>query len=167
LNTTFSNMRVQVNAGGTGALIADIKSQDANGNDASGSGVTVANLRFLNVGTSGGTASATLTAAGARGLGNFYNPGDAMDSVRISFAGATGPTTEEVCYDADGNRVNADGSTYTAGFGGAGGAGLATTGAETTSAGLTAAGAILLGMALLAVRGLNSRRNSPRAGVGR
>lgn len=151
LNTTISNVRVQVTSGNSGVLIADMKSQNMEGKDVSGYGIAVANLQFLNVGKTGGSASATLTSAGARALADFYSAGEAMDSVQISFAGATGETTEEVCLDADGNRVNPDGSTYS-------GDGLATTGATSAPVGMAALSAILLGAMLLTARRFQAAR---------
>lgn len=151
LATTFTNVRVQVNAGGSGVIIADVRSTDMNGKDISTYGAPVANLRFSSVGSSGGSATATLTAAGARALAGFYNAGEAMDGVRISFVGASGPTTQEICHDTDGNRVNPDGTPYVGASGGYGG-GLAVTGASQNGLGLVAVSALLFGVLLLGVR---------------
>ncbi|QGH68630.1 HtaA domain-containing protein [Pseudactinotalea sp. HY158] len=143
LTTTVSNVRVKVTGARSGVLVADIASQDMEGNDLSARGVTFADLSFSSVSGQGGTASATLTAAGAKAFAGFYSAGESLDSLTLSVSGATADTTEEVCYDQDGNRVNADGTTYT-------GDGLAHTGLGGADdlialvAGLTLAGAVLL-----------------------
>ena len=114
LDTTLSHPRVKITGAHSGVLIVDVTSTDMSGNDVAGGTVTFANLSFGSVSSSGGTATATLTAAGATSFAGFYEAGQAMDSLTVSFSGARAATTEQVCYDADGNRVNADGTPYAA-----------------------------------------------------
>src|SRR5699024_2474317 len=111
--TTISNLRVTATGSNAGTLIADVASKDMDGNNVGGSGITFANLSFSSLSSSGGTASTTLTAAGAKAFADFYDAGQAMDSLTISFSGARNSSTEQVCYDENGNRVNPDGTPYT------------------------------------------------------
>lgn len=115
LQTTLSNPRVEVTDASSGVLIVDVQSQDMEGNDLSASGVTFANLSFSSWAQDGGTAQATLTGAGAEAFAGFYSAGESLDSLTVSVSGATEGQTVEVCYDADGNRVNPDGTPYTGG----------------------------------------------------
>lgn len=145
LNTTISGVRIKITGANSGVLIANVKSQDMEGNDASASNVTFANLSFSSVSATGGTASATLTAAGAKAFAGFYNAGESLDRVTVSMSGATAERTVEVCYDADGNRVNPDGTAYTGPDDGLAHTGLGhSTDLLGLVAGLTLAGAVLL-----------------------
>ncbi len=144
LDLTLSKPQVKITGADSGVLIATVSSQDMEGNRLPGGTIEFANLAFSSLSATGGTASVTLTAAGAAGFAGFYEAGQAMDSLTVSFVGATAETTQEVCYDQDGNRVNPDGTPY-AGPGGA----MADTGAGDVTglmglvAALTLVGAVL------------------------
>ncbi len=147
LNTTIANPRVRVN-GSTGALIADVRSQDMEGNDASGDAMVIADLHFVSVSPSGGTASASLTADGARALNSMYEPGEAMDPVTVTVSGGTAGSAVENCYDADGNLVS---STPIGGAAGNGSGQLATTGFGAWQLAATGMMMVLVGMLALTV----------------
>ncbi|WP_167132137.1 HtaA domain-containing protein [Paramicrobacterium chengjingii] len=115
LNTTISGLRVKATGSNSGTLVADVASKDMDGNNVGGSGVSFATLSFSSLSASGGTASVALTTAGAKAFAGFYNGGQAMDSLTVSFSGARQAGTEQVCYDENGNRVNPDGTPYTGG----------------------------------------------------
>lgn len=139
LDVTFSHITVKITGSRTGVLQASAMSSDMNGKPVAASGA-IADLAFTSLGQGGGTASATLTANGAKAFAGFYHPGDALDPVTISFAGSSPAKQVERCYDAAGNLVNRDGTSV---------AGLAETGvkaADLAAAGLilAAAGALLL-----------------------
>lgn len=59
LDTAFSNVRVRVSGATTGALFASVSSHHMEGEDVSGTAITVANLAFPSAFLIGGTASAT------------------------------------------------------------------------------------------------------------
>ncbi len=115
MDTTLSNLRVKATGSNSGTLVADVASKDMDGNNVGGSGISFANLSFSSLSANGGTASVTLTAAGAKAFAGFYSSGQAMDSLTLSFSGARQSGTEQVCYDENGNRVNPDGTPYTGG----------------------------------------------------
>lgn len=115
MDTTLSNLRVKATGSNSGTLVADVASKDMDGNNVGGSGISFANLSFSSLSANGGTASVTLTAAGAKAFAGFYESGKAMDSLTLSFSGARQSGTEQVCYDENGNRVNPDGTPYTGG----------------------------------------------------
>ncbi|QAY59854.1 hypothetical protein ET475_07530 [Microbacterium protaetiae] len=112
LETTLSNPRVQITGARTGVLVLAVNSKTLEGGTVSNSSITFANLQFSSASATGGTASVTLTAAGAEAFAGFYSAGESFDALTVSFSGARAATTQKVCYDADGNRVNADGSAY-------------------------------------------------------
>lgn len=112
MDTTISSLKVKITGSNSGDLIANVASQDMEGNPLPGGTVTFAKLKFSSLSKTGGTASVTLTAAGAESFAGFYSAGQAMDDLTVSFSEGTKPTTEEVCYDEDGNRVNPDGTPY-------------------------------------------------------
>lgn len=139
LDVTFSNLTVKVTGASTGVLEATVASTDTSGKDVSASG-PLADLTFTSLSAAGGTASATLTAAGAQAFAGFYQPGEALDPVTITVAAGTAAHTVQRCVDADGNLVNPDGTPIDA---------LASTGIDTAgmtqfAAALTAAGVLLL-----------------------
>ncbi|MDT0201937.1 HtaA domain-containing protein [Nocardioides sp. AE5] len=144
LKTRLSNLRVVSSGGGNGTMVADVVSQDMDGNNTGGNNITIADLKFSNASSSGAKASATLTAAGARAFSNFYNAGDPLDALTVSFSGAKAASTQEVCYDADGNRVNPDGSEFTGE-----GALNANLGGHALGQGTSAGGLELIGAGLL------------------
>lgn len=147
LDVRIANLQVRSTGGKSGTLVGYVRSQDMSGNVVTNGTVTLANLRFASLSASGGTASATLTSAGAQAFAGFYNAGDAMDNLTVSITGAQGERTVEVCYDADGNRVNPDGTPYT------GDDDLALTGLGDTGGLLALVGALTLsGAALLITR---------------
>ena len=84
LDTTFSNLEIQF-SGNSGQLIATTTSNDVDGNSKDYGRINLANLSFssLNVSDSSasGTASTTLTGAGADAFGNFYPEGDPLDDI--------------------------------------------------------------------------------------
>ncbi|MBC3185660.1 HtaA domain-containing protein [Corynebacterium sp. zg-331] len=88
LNTTIANPEIQFE-GGTGALIAEVTSNDTEGNAVNYGRIAVADLT-VNIGVSGdvldGTAAASLTQAGASALGNFYPAGTQMAPVSFKAA---------------------------------------------------------------------------------
>lgn len=149
LNTTISGMRVRITGAGTGVLVANVSSQDMERKDLSASNVTFATLSFGSLSQTGGSASATLTAAGARAFAGFYSAGQALDGLTVSMAGTTEAGTKQVCRDAGGNLVNADGTA------------LASTGAA--SAGVIGVAGMLLLLGAAAVT-LAARRQQSTAG---
>lgn len=153
LNLTISNVRVKVTGSNSGTLIATVASQDMEGKKAGGQGLSLANLRFSSLGKTGGTASVTLTAAGAKAFAGFYNAGASMDSATVSIAGASAATTQKVCHDAQGKRVNADGTAFTEGASGPGAnvntGGYSTAGQDSSTAGWTLIGVGALLMLIL------------------
>src|SRR5690625_4960655 len=112
MDTTIASLKVKITGPNSGDLIANVSSQDMEGDPLPGGTVTFAKLKFSSLSKTGGTASVTLTAAGAESFAGFYSSGQAMDDLTVSFSEGTKPTTEEVCYDEDGNRVNPDGTPY-------------------------------------------------------
>ncbi|WP_160318512.1 HtaA domain-containing protein [Corynebacterium oculi] len=88
LNTTIANPEVQF-AGGGGTLIAEVTSNDTEGNTVNYGRIAVADLA-VNTSVSGdvidGTAAASLTQAGATALGNFYPAGTEMSPVTFKAA---------------------------------------------------------------------------------
>jgi len=148
LNTTISGVRVQITGPGTGVLVANVSSQDMERKDLSASNITFATLSFGSLSQTGGSASATLTAEGARAFAGFYSAGQALDGLTISMTGAAGATTKQVCRDAAGNLVGSDGTA------------LATTGA--VSAGVLGVGGMLLLLGAAAVT-LPARRRETAA----
>jgi|GEM_PF-6288657 len=147
LNTTISGVRVQITGAGSGVLVANVSSQDMERKDLSASNITFATLSFGSLSQSGGSASATLTADGARAFAGFYSAGQALDGLTVSMAGATGATTKQVCRDAGGNLVNADGTA------------LASTGAA--SAGVIGVAGMLLLLGAAAMTLAARRQESP------
>ncbi len=145
MNLTLSNLRVRVTGPNVGVLIADIQSVDMDGNPAGGTGVSMANLQFSSLNSSGGTSSVTITEEGAKAFAGFYKAGDSMDPLTLSFSGASGPTTELRCYDALGNLIN---STPGSGAVGANNQ-LPRTGSGTTTLFLVGASMSVLGFGLL------------------
>ncbi|SEC04180.1 HtaA domain-containing protein [Arthrobacter woluwensis] len=148
LNTTISGVRVQITGAGTGVLVANVSSQDMERKDLSASNITFATLSFGSLSQTGGSASATLTAEGARAFAGFYSAGQALDGLTVSMSGATGATTKQVCRDAAGNLVNSDGTA------------LASTGAA--SAGVIGVAGMLLLLGTAAVT-LAARRQETTA----
>lgn len=140
LDLTISNLKLQTTGSKAGTLSATIASSDMDGNPVSASG-ELAKLSFSSLSQTGGTASATLSANGAKAFAGFYSAGEALDSLTVSFAGSSPERTVERCVDADGNPVNADGTPLS---------GLAATGVNTTHMLLLAAS--LLGWGALLVR---------------
>ncbi|QTF71656.1 HtaA domain-containing protein [Arthrobacter woluwensis] len=147
LNTTISGLRVQITGVGSGVLVANVSSQDMERKDLSASNITFATLSFGSLSQTGGSASATLTAEGARAFAGFYSAGQALDGLTVSMAGATEATTKQVCRDAGGNLVNADGTA------------LASTGAA--SAGVIGVAGMLLLLGAAAVTLAARRQQSP------
>ena len=113
LDTTLSNPRVRITGSNTGVLVLAVNSKSMEGGTVTGSAIEFATVRFSSLSSSGGTASVTLTAAGAKAFAGFYSAGESMDALTVSFSGARAATTQQVCVDADGNRVNPDGTPYT------------------------------------------------------
>ncbi|MFJ3956716.1 HtaA domain-containing protein [Arthrobacter sp. NPDC090010] len=146
LNTTISGVRVQITGANSGVLVADVRSQDMERKDLSAANVTFATLRFDSLSGTGGTASATLTADGAKAFAGFYSAGQALDALTVSMTGATEAGSKTVCRDAHGNLVNADGTA------------LASTGAA--SAGVLGLAALLLALGTAAVTLAARRRDS-------
>ena len=152
LDLRISDLQVKTAGGNSGTLVAFVKSQDMEGNVVSNGTVTLANLSFSSLSADGGTASVSLTAEGAKAFSGFYSAGEAMDDLKLSVSGATGETEVEVCYDADGNRVNPDGTPYT-------GDDLAATGAGGVGGLAALVGALMLTGAALVI----TRRNRAKA----
>lgn len=104
LDLTLADPEVQF-SGGTGALIANVTSNDTEGARRDLGRITVADLA-VSQNTSGdvvdGTASATLTAAGASAMSDFYPAGTEMAPVtfRASLAGTA------TCAEAAGTRAS-------------------------------------------------------------
>ncbi|KQB84019.1 Htaa [Corynebacterium lowii] len=88
LNTTIANPEVQFE-GGAGTLVAQVTSNDTEGNPVDYGRIAVADLA-VNTSVNGdvldGTAAASLTAAGAQALGNFYPAGTEMAPVSFKAA---------------------------------------------------------------------------------
>ncbi len=150
LNLNLSNLRVQVNGGTSGTLIADIDSTDMEGNDVGGDGIAMADLAFESLSTSGGTAAVTLTSAGASAFASFYEAGESLDPLTVQVAGS-GSQTVETCYDAEGNVIGSPrsgGSLAATGFGGIG---------------LVGPGLALIALGALAVIVAARRRSGPAA----
>lgn len=124
LDLTISQVKVTVAADGKGTLVATIKAADMTGKDISATNVALASLTFGSVSATGGTAKASLTAAGAAAFAGFYQAGQALDPLSVAVVGAKGATSVERCYDTAGNLVNRDGTPIVAG--------LASTGVNTT-----------------------------------
>ena len=152
LNTKLSNLRVRSSGGNNGVLIANVVSQDLDGNNTGGNNLTIASLRFSGVSSNGGNASATLTAAGARAFADFYSAGESLDGLTVSFSGAGAASQQQVCYDEDGNRVNPDGTAYVGTGLNANLGGYALTPKNTSVSGTELAAAGLLLMLLLVLR---------------
>lgn len=152
LNLTLSNLRVQVTGPNRGVLVADVQSTDMDGNDVGGMNITLADLRFSSVSSSGGTATVTLTAAGAKAFASYYEAGETLDPLTVSVSGG-GAETVEVCYDAQGNVVS-----RTPVSGGPGGGTLAATGADSID--LVRAGIVLIAVGAAAWFASTRRRRS-------
>lgn len=105
LDTQFSNMEIQF-AGNSGQLILNVKSNDVEGNPHDYGRVVLANLAFsqldVSEGSVSGTASTTLTAAGAEAFAQFYPTGDALDP--ISFTAQLGGKPN--CAQGQGGSVS-------------------------------------------------------------
>lgn len=126
LDLTISHLQVKNTGGNSGELVATVKSQDMEGNAIPGGTVTIATLTFGSLSGSGGTASVTLTSAGAAAFAGFYEAGTAVDPLVLTVSQGSAPTTQQVCRDAAGNIVDADGTPLAGGS--AGVANLAFTG---------------------------------------
>ena len=109
LDTTFSNLEIQF-SGNSGQLIATTTSNDVDGNSKDYGRINLAILSFssLNVSDSSasGTASTTLTGAGADAFGNFYPEGDPLDD--ITFEASLGGDAS--CADGQGTGGASAGS---------------------------------------------------------
>lgn len=105
LDLTISALKVTA-SGKTGTLTATIKSQDMQGNPVPVGSVVLADLSFSSLSATGGEATATLTAAGAKAFAGFYQAGEQLDPITVSFAGGSSATTKTVCRDADGNIIS-------------------------------------------------------------
>ncbi len=104
LDLTLANPEIQF-AGGTGALIADVTSNDTEGESRSLGRITVADLAVTQSSSADmvdGSASATLTAAGASAMSDFYPAGTEMAPVtfKASLSGAAS------CADAAGTSAS-------------------------------------------------------------
>lgn len=152
LDLRISNLQVRSTGGNSGTLVAFVKSQDMEGKSASNGTVTLANLSFSSLSSSGGNASVSLTSEGAKAFAGFYSAGQEMDDLRLSISAGQDEQTIEVCYDRDGNRVNPDGTPYM------GDDDMPATGTDTTWALTLMVALILTGGALIA-----SKRNRSRA----
>ncbi len=152
LNLALSNLRVQVSGSNHGVLVADVRSTDMDGNDVGGTNVALADLSFPQVSPSGGTATVTLTAAGAKAFASYYEAGETLDPLTVRTSGG-GTRTVEVCYDAQGDVVS-----RTPVSGGPGGGTLAATGSD--DIGLVRAGIALIGVGAAAWFASTRRRRS-------
>ncbi|WPF65805.1 MULTISPECIES: HtaA domain-containing protein [unclassified Corynebacterium] len=88
LNTTIANPEIQF-AGGAGTLIAEVTSNDTEGNAVNYGRIAVAELAVntsVNADVLDGTAAASLTQAGATALGDFYPAGTEMAPVSFKAA---------------------------------------------------------------------------------
>lgn len=155
LDLTLGTPKVTITSGTTGTLTATVKSQDMSGNPVPGGTVALANLTFSSLSATGGTATATLTAAGAAAFAGFYQAGEQLDPVTVSFTGAKPAGTRQVCRDASGNVVDAAGNAAAQGT-----AGLASTGVPAgTMLGLAVA-LMIAGAAVLALETARRRRST-------
>ncbi len=90
MSSKFSGMRVQFLGGNSAALIANVVANDMNGKPTTMNGVQIATISLAGKkSTSGNTvtwsnAGVTLTSAGAKAFGGFYQAGESLDSLTIS-----------------------------------------------------------------------------------
>lgn len=109
LDSTFSNMEIQF-SGNSGQLLVNADSNDVEGNPKEYGRIVLANLSFsslnLSDSSASGTASTTLTAAGASAFGDFYPEGDALDD--ISFTASLGGDAS--CAEGQGSGGSSAGS---------------------------------------------------------
>ena len=97
MNSKFSNMRVQFLGANSAALIANVVANDMNGASTTMNGVQIGSISLAgNKSASGNTmtwsnAPVTLTAAGAKAFGGFYQAGERLDPITIkaSLGGST------------------------------------------------------------------------------
>lgn len=143
LDTTFSNMEIQF-SGNSGQLLVNADSNDVEGNPKDYGRIVLANLSFssldLSDSSASGTASTTLTAAGASAFGDFYPEGDALDD--ISFTASLGGDAS--CAEGQGGS----GSTAGSGDGAASAAALRNSGGATDGKGGSTKGSVGDKMAL-------------------
>lgn len=147
LDTTLANLRVEATGASTGRLVADVQSQDMDGNDVSGANMAIAELHFSSISPSGASATATLTADGALALNSMYEPGESLDPVTVTVSGASAGSSVENCYDAQGNLVSSTPVSGTAGSGG----GLPATGFGALRLAATGMMMLIVGMLALAI----------------
>lgn len=88
LDMTIANLEIQFE-GNSGSLIADVNSNDMEGNNTDYGRVTLANLQFSNLtvgntSVSGSTSSVALSAAGASAFADFYEPGIQLDPLSFN-----------------------------------------------------------------------------------
>ncbi|MCK7674810.1 HtaA domain-containing protein [Corynebacterium pygosceleis] len=128
LDLTIADLEVQWN-GNSGSLIADVTSNDMDGNSNSYGRVALANLAFSQLdvsgtGVTGQTSSVTLTQAGSSAFADFYPAGQEM--APLSFAATLGGSAS--CAAGQGGSASASGGS------GGGGAAAAKVGAATRGA---------------------------------
>lgn len=87
LDTRFSNMEIQF-SGNTGQLILNATSNTMEGDPRDYGRIAIADLTFTNLDVSDsavtGTAEATLTSTGSEAFGQFYPPGDPLDTIHFT-----------------------------------------------------------------------------------
>lgn len=172
LDLTFSGLKVTAK-GTKGSLVADVRAKDrSSGEVTTSKGVTVASLKLAggalepkNDIVSVEKAPATLTAAGAKAFGGFYQAGDALDPVTVAVsldenAQLPGGGGQSGSGSDGGAGAAADPAGGAGSVGGTGGGGaLASTGTGAPSGVLLAGAAGLVALGGTAVH-LARRRNT-------
>ena len=135
LDTRFSNMEIQF-SGNTGKLVLNATSNTMEGDPRDYGRIAIADLTFTSLEVSDsavtGTAEATLTSTGSEAFGQFYPPGDPLDTIDFTAqlggsancaegqgatGGASSPSTNAAGADARAKLRKSSASSATASLG--------------------------------------------------